>query len=156
VSQAKTTALALDAIMREAPEHTLVTKLARGLLDARKQGRWSTTQENLVALQTMRRYFDLYEKVTPNYTGMLWFGTAAYVEQAFVGHTGVRGVSRLDWSTLAPSSTHAIAISKTGPGRMYYRIGITYAPKQTNLPALDAGFIVRRSYEGVDDPHDAV
>lgn len=37
---------------------------------------------------------------------------------------------------------------------MYYRIGITYAPKQTNLPALDAGFIVRRSYEAVDRPSD--
>ena len=33
VSNHKTTALALDAIMREAPTHALVTKLARGLLD---------------------------------------------------------------------------------------------------------------------------
>jgi alpha-2-macroglobulin len=37
---------------------------------------------------------------------------------------------------------------------MYYRVGITYAPKQTNLPALDAGFIVRRTYTGIDDPAD--
>ena len=37
---------------------------------------------------------------------------------------------------------------------MYYRIGITYAPKRVDLPALDAGFVVRRSYEAVDDPHD--
>jgi uncharacterized protein YfaS (alpha-2-macroglobulin family) len=39
---------------------------------------------------------------------------------------------------------------------MYYRIGITYAPKQADLPALDAGFVVRRSYKGVDDPDDVV
>jgi uncharacterized protein YfaS (alpha-2-macroglobulin family) len=37
---------------------------------------------------------------------------------------------------------------------MYYRVGITYAPKNVNLPALDAGFLVRRSYEPIDDPKD--
>jgi uncharacterized protein YfaS (alpha-2-macroglobulin family) len=47
-------------------------------------------------------------------------------------------------------------MQKTGPGRMYFRIGITYAPKQTNLPPLDAGFLVRREYKAVDDPSDVV
>jgi uncharacterized protein YfaS (alpha-2-macroglobulin family) len=102
----------------------------------------------------MRRYFDIFEKDTPNYTGKLWLGTAAYAEQAFVGRSGVRGVSQLDWSSLTPGSTHDFVMAKNGPGRMYYRIGITYAPKQTNLPPLDAGFIVRRNYRAVDDPKD--
>ncbi|HEU4614732.1 MAG TPA: alpha-2-macroglobulin family protein, partial [Kofleriaceae bacterium] len=154
VSSLKTTALVLDAIMREAPQHALVTKLARGLLDGRHGGRWISTQENIVVLQALRRYFDLYEKDTPSYTGKLWFGNAAYAEQAFVGRSNARGVSRLDWSTLAPGSTHDVVMTKSGAGRMYYRIGITYAPKQTNLPALDNGFIVRRTYRAVDDPHD--
>jgi uncharacterized protein YfaS (alpha-2-macroglobulin family) len=39
---------------------------------------------------------------------------------------------------------------------MYYRIGITYAPKATNLPPLDAGFVVHREYRAVDDPRDVV
>ena len=43
---------------------------------------------------------------------------------------------------------------KTGPGRMYYRIGITYAPKRVDLPALDAGFVVRRGYEPIDHTSD--
>ncbi|HEY5949313.1 MAG TPA: alpha-2-macroglobulin family protein [Kofleriaceae bacterium] len=154
VSNHKTTALALDAIMREQPQHALVTKLARGLLDGRRRGRWISTQENVVVLQTMRRYFDTYEKDTPNYTGKLWFGNAAYAEQSFVGRSNARGVSQLDWSTLTPGSSHDLVMTKTGPGRMYYRIGITYAPKQTNLPPLDAGFIVRRTYRGADDPKD--
>ncbi|HEY5926433.1 MAG TPA: alpha-2-macroglobulin family protein [Kofleriaceae bacterium] len=156
VSNHKTTALGLDAIMRESPQHALVTKLARGLLDGRRRGRWLTTQENVVVLQTMRRYFDIYEKDTPNYTGKLWFGNAAYAEQSFVGRSGARAVSQLDWATLAPGSTHDLVMAKSGPGRMYYRIGITYAPKQTNLPPLDAGFIVRRTYRAADDPKDVV
>ena len=86
-SSNKTTALVLDALIREAPDNTLITKLARGVLDARQHGRWASTQENLVVLAAMRRYFDTYEKTTPNYTGKLWFGNAAYAEQPFVGHT---------------------------------------------------------------------
>src|SRR5687768_14428180 len=115
-----------------------------------------STQENVVVLMTMRRYFDTYEKDTPNYTGKLWFGNAAYAEQSFVGRSNARGVSQLDWSTLTPGTSHDVTLAKTGPGRMYYRIGITYAPKQTNLPPLDAGFIVRRSYKGADNPSDVV
>ncbi|MDQ3300335.1 MAG: MG2 domain-containing protein, partial [Myxococcota bacterium] len=156
VSINKTTALALDALMREAPEHALVPKLARGVLDARRGGRWSTTQENLVVLATMRRFFDTYEKATPNYQGKLWFGRAAYAEQAFVGRSGVRGQVAVDWTKLPAGSLHDLALEKTGPGRMYYRVGITYAPRRTDLPALDAGFVVRRSYTAVDDPADLV
>jgi len=154
VSDVRTTALTLDALMREVPTHPLITKLARGVLDARRHGRWSSTQDNLVALRALRRYFDTYEKDTPNYTGKLWFGRAAYAEQAFVGRSTARGQARLDWTTLPPGSTHDVALVKDGPGRMYYRLGITYAPKERNLPALDAGFLVRRTYTAVDDPAD--
>lgn len=154
VSSNRTTALAMDALIREAPEQPLIMKLARGLLAARAHGRWRSTQENLAVLQAMRRYFDTYEKDVPNYTGKLWIGDVAYAEQAFHGRTNVRATAKLDWTKLVPGTQHAIAVEKTGPGRMYYRIGITYAPKKIDLPALDAGFVVRRSYEAVDDPAD--
>jgi alpha-2-macroglobulin len=156
VSNTKTSALVLDALLREAPDHPLVTKLARGVLDGRAHGRWRSTQENLVALQALRRYFDVHEKVTPSYTGKLWFGSAAYTEQAFVGRSSTRGRAVLDWTTLRPGTSHDLALVKDGAGRMYYRVGITYAPKRLDVPALDAGFIVRRSYRAVDDPGDVV
>lgn len=156
VSSTKSSALVLDALLRESPQQALVAKLARGILDARKRGRWISTQENLSVLQSMRRYFDNYERDTPNYTGKLWLGTAAYTEQSFVGRSSARSVAELGWDQLAPGTAHDIAMQKTGPGRMYFRIGITYAPKQTNLPPLDAGFLVRREYKAVDDPSDVV
>jgi hypothetical protein len=155
VSSTKSTALALDAIMRESPDQTLIPKLARGVLDGRQHGRWHSTQDNLVALQAMRRYFDIYEKATPNYTGKVWLGTG-YVDHAFAGRSTDRAVAQLDWTALAPGTAHDATFVKDGPGRLYYRIGITYAPKQTDLPALDAGFVVRRTYTAVDDPGDVV
>jgi uncharacterized protein YfaS (alpha-2-macroglobulin family) len=154
VSNHKTSALAMDALLREVPEHPLVTKLARGVLAGRRHGRWGSTQENLVVLQALRRYFDTFEKETPNFTGKLWVGQAAYAEQAFVGRSNLRGQVSLDWNSLVPGTTHNLALAKDGAGRMYYRVGITYAPKDTHLPALDAGFVVRRTYSAVDAPAD--
>ena len=37
---------------------------------------------------------------------------------------------------------------------MYYRLGLSYAPTDTNLPPVDMGFVVQRRYEAVDDPGD--
>jgi uncharacterized protein YfaS (alpha-2-macroglobulin family) len=102
----------------------------------------------------MRRYFDTYEAETPSFTGKLWLGKGSYAEQPFLGRSTKRGLASADWTALPAGSTHDIAITKTGTGRMYYRVGITYAPKTKDLPALDAGFIVRRSYTAIDDPSD--
>jgi hypothetical protein len=154
VSSNRTSALALDALIRERPDHAVITKLARGLLDGQRQGRWASTQENLVALEAIRRYFDTFEKATPSYTGRLWLGASAYAEQAFMGRGNIRASAALGWKALAPGSAHDVVLAKAGTGRMYYRIGISYAPRQNDLPALDAGFIVRRTYAAVDDPAD--
>ncbi|MCP4357410.1 MAG: hypothetical protein GY796_05260, partial [Chloroflexi bacterium] len=47
-----------------------------------------------------------------------------------------------------------LILSKDGPGRLYYRLGLSYAPTDLSLDALDRGFIVQRTYEAVDDPED--
>jgi hypothetical protein len=114
VSSNKTSALALDALIPRKAEHDVIPKLARGVLDGRRHGRWSSTQENLVALQAIRRYFDAFEKVTPNYTGKLWLGAAAYAEQPFIGRSNARGLASLDWNALVPGSSHDVALAKSG------------------------------------------
>jgi uncharacterized protein YfaS (alpha-2-macroglobulin family) len=45
-------------------------------------------------------------------------------------------------------------LAKEGPGRLYYRVGMRYAPKDLRLPPTSQGFTVERAYEGVDDPAD--
>jgi uncharacterized protein YfaS (alpha-2-macroglobulin family) len=154
VSKAKTTALVLGALIREVPDHTLIPKLARGLLDGRKRGRWGSTQENLAVLQSMRRYFDSYEKTAPDFTGKLWLGAAGYAEHGFQKRDA-RAAVRVGWPALT-GAAHTLSLAKSGPGRMYYRVGIQYAPAKLDLPPVDAGFVVRRSYAGIDDPRDVL
>jgi alpha-2-macroglobulin len=45
-------------------------------------------------------------------------------------------------------------LSKDGPGRLYYRIGMNYAPLDLNLKAADYGFTVARTYEALDHAED--
>jgi len=47
-----------------------------------------------------------------------------------------------------------IILSKDGTGRLYYRLGLKYAPTDLRLDPLEMGFVVQRIYEGVDDPND--
>jgi uncharacterized protein YfaS (alpha-2-macroglobulin family) len=47
-----------------------------------------------------------------------------------------------------------LIIAKDGPGRLYYRVGMQYAPTDLKLPPADNGFVVSRLYEGADSPED--
>jgi uncharacterized protein YfaS (alpha-2-macroglobulin family) len=47
-----------------------------------------------------------------------------------------------------------LVLSKDGPGRLYYRLGLRYAPFNLDLEPSEHGFSVTRSYAGVDDPDD--
>jgi uncharacterized protein YfaS (alpha-2-macroglobulin family) len=55
---------------------------------------------------------------------------------------------------LADKDTQNLLVDKEGAGRLYYRIGMQYAPFDLNLKPADYGFTVERAYEAVDDPKD--
>ncbi len=47
-----------------------------------------------------------------------------------------------------------VIVQKDGDGRLYYRLGLRYAPDDLQLDPRDEGFVVDRVYEAVDDPGD--
>jgi uncharacterized protein YfaS (alpha-2-macroglobulin family) len=47
-----------------------------------------------------------------------------------------------------------LIVDKKGAGRLYYRLGLRYAPKSLVLKPFDNGFTVDRAYEGLDSPDD--
>ena len=49
-----------------------------------------------------------------------------------------------------------LVVANDGAGRLYYRLGLRYAPDDLVLDPLDRGFVVERRYEAVDDPDDVV
>lgn len=147
----------LEALISDQPASDLIPKIARGLLANRTKGRWENTQENAFVLLALDRYFRTYEKATPDFVARAWLGEAYAGEQQFKGRSTDRQQFDVPMSYIAQKgegSTQNLVIQKEGAGRLYYRIGMQYAPSSLKLAAADYGFTVERKYEGADNASD--
>lgn len=157
-SDRRTDAILLDALMEDKPQSDLIPKIVNGLLAHRKRGHWGNTQENVFVLLAMDRYFNTYEKQTPDFLARLWLG------ETYAGSGEFRGRTADIRETFIPMSyvldetgstgTSELILSKEGVGRLYYRIGLRYAPTELRLEPLEMGFAVARRYEAVDNSDD--
>ncbi len=145
----------LEALIGDQPQSDLIPKIVRGLLAHRVQGRWGNTQENVFILLALDRYFNVYEKATPDFVAKAWLGDTFAGQQQFRGRSTDRQQVNVPMSYLVEKEgTQNLILSKEGTGRLYYRIGMNYAPTNLKLKAADYGFTVERVYEAVDNPAD--
>jgi uncharacterized protein YfaS (alpha-2-macroglobulin family) len=158
-SNRRTDGIILDALIANEPQSDLIPKVVNGLLAHRTRGRWSNTQENVFILLAMDRYFNTFESETPDFVANIWLGNIYAGSHAFEGRTTERHQTDIDMNYLVNTAigdgeTRDLILSKEGPGRLYYRLGLSYAPDDLKLDPLDMGFIVQRQYEAIDDPDD--
>ncbi|MDT4897799.1 MAG: alpha-2-macroglobulin [Acidobacteriota bacterium] len=145
----------LEALIGDQPQSDLIPKIVRGLLAHRVQGRWGNTQENVFILLALDRYFNTYEKATPDFVAKAWLGDTFAGQQQFRGRSTDRQQVNIPMSYLAEKDgAQNLVLSKEGTGRLYYRIGMQYAPTNLKLKAADYGFTVERVYEAIDNPSD--
>lgn len=145
----------LEAMIKADQKNDLIPKLVRGLLDHRVKGAWSNTQENVFILLALDKYFNAFEKVTPDFVTKIWLGNTYAGEEAFKGRSIDSKQLNIPMSYLTDQGgTSNLIIDRQGAGRLYYRIGMKYAPKNLKLAPADYGFTVLRKYEAVDDKDD--
>ncbi|MCB9159581.1 MAG: hypothetical protein H6644_06960 [Caldilineaceae bacterium] len=155
-SNRRTDAVVLDALINDEPESDLIPKVVAGLLAHQVKGRWNNTQENVFVLLALDRYFNTFEAVTPDFVARLWLGDTYVAEHSFQGRTTEQAQTLVPMRYLTDSdqATQDLLLAKEGDGRLYYRLGLRYAPDDLDLDPLDRGFVVQRSYAAVDDPAD--
>src|SRR5262245_42458670 len=153
-SDRRVDAVMLESLIQEQKELDLIPKLVTGLLGHRKAGRWLNTQENTFALLAMDLYFQTYEKTTPDFVARVWLGNDYAGDRAFKGRSTGYFAIPIPTKEVASHSGQPVTIQKDGTGRLYYRIGMTYAPASLKLEPADYGFVVQRLYEGADNPPD--
>jgi uncharacterized protein YfaS (alpha-2-macroglobulin family) len=156
-SDRRTDAILLEALMNDNPQSDLIPKLVKGLLAQRVKGRWSNTQENVFVLLALDRYFQTYESQTPDFVVRIWLGETYAGSSTFRGRTTEIHETQLPMQFVleqTASGLQNLLINKEGSGRLYYRLGLRYAPTSLTLDPLDMGFVVERRYEAVDDPQD--
>ncbi len=145
----------LEAMIKADQKNDLIPKLVRGLLAHRTKGAWSNTQENVFILLALDKYFNAFEKVTPDFVSRVWLGNTYAGEQVFKGRSIDSNQLNIPMSYLTDQGgTSNLILDKQGAGRLYYRIGMKYAPKNLKLDPADYGFTVLRKYEAVDDKDD--
>jgi uncharacterized protein YfaS (alpha-2-macroglobulin family) len=145
----------LEALIKADPKNDLIPKLVRGLLDHRVKGAWSNTQENVFILLALDKYFNTFEKVTPDFVTRIWLGNTYGGEEIFKGRSADSNVLNIPMSYLVDQGgTSNLIMDRQGAGRLYYRIGMKYAPKNLKLDPADYGFTVLRKYEAVDNADD--
>jgi alpha-2-macroglobulin len=147
-------AILLDALITVEPRSDLVPKLVAGLLAHRTAGRWENTQENAFVLLALDRYFGAYEKATPDFVARAWLGSTYAGGHGFRGRTTERHHVGVPMAWLLGAGPRDLVLAKEGAGRLYYRVGLQYAPRDLRPPPVDRGFAVTRAYEAVDSPGD--
>jgi alpha-2-macroglobulin len=153
-SQRRTDGIVLDALISERPQSDLIPKVVTGLLGGRTAGRWSNIQENTFILLALKTYFDTYEAQTPDFVARVWLGDRSAGEHTFAGRSTDRAHIGVPTAELIALGDTDIVVAREGVGRLYYRLGLRYAPSDLTLDPLDRGFVVQRSYEAIDDPAD--
>ncbi len=144
----------LESLIQEQKDLDLIPKVVTGLLAHRKAGRWLNTGENAFALLALDLYFRTYEKVTPDFVARMWLGADYAGDHTFKGRTTEYSQTSISMKDVAAHDKSDLIIQKDGKGRLYYRIGMIYAPADLKLAAADYGFVIERKYEGVDNAAD--
>ena len=153
-SDRRTDGIVLDALIGKRPDSDLIPKVVAGLLGNQVRGRWNNAQENAFILLALHRYFETYEAQDPDFVARVWLGDTYAAEHAYAGRSTDRGVTLVPMSELVAGGDTDIVVAKDGAGRLYYRLGLRYAPENLTLDPRDEGFVVDRVYEAIDDPAD--
>ncbi len=153
-SDRRTDGVILDALVTQTPDSDLIPKVVAGLLGNQVRGRWNNVQENAFILLALDRYFGAFESVSPDFVARAWLGDLYAAEATFDGRTTDRATTVVPMAELIAAGDSDLVVAKDGTGRLYYRLGLRYAPDDLVLDARDEGFVVERLYEAVDDPAD--
>jgi uncharacterized protein YfaS (alpha-2-macroglobulin family) len=148
-SSVRSTAAMLIAFLEAEGSCRHADKMVNWLMQQQRQGRWKSTQENLYSFWALAEYFNRYEKAEPDFKAQVKIDGASWFEELFKGRRSdqiarVRGLDEFK-----AGKECFLEFSKSGRGRLYYELRMSYAPKAA-LPKRDEGFGVERSYASMD------
>jgi len=146
-SATRTNALVLRAMLAANKKHSLAAPMARGILAARKNGSWGSTQETAYALLALEDYRSSHETKQPDFLATVWLGKDQLAQQRMAGE----GVSTFDLSIRASrvaksgGSPLIFQVDGNGTGTLHYEARLRFARKTLPTEQLDRGFAVLKS-----------
>jgi alpha-2-macroglobulin len=167
-SDTRTTALALQALVRSDPGNFLVPNAVRYLMGLRDRGHWRTTQESATTLMALAEYIAQSGELEADYSYKAALDGRT-LREGTVNRDNlddpisvVFGLADLKATTDSgqPAAGQgqspvagrrsALAIEKSGKGRLYYTLRMRYYQDAASVQPLDQGIGVQREYVAVD------
>ena len=106
---------------------------------------WENTQENLFCMQALADYADAYEKTAPAMHVAVTLGKDVLGAADFHAVSDAAVLLKHPLAKPASAEPLPVAITPTGPGRLYYTVQLAYAP--STLPsAINDGMEIHREY----------
>ncbi len=157
-SNVQTDAIVLMAMLDAAPKDPMLPKVMAGIMASRdpmKGGRWGSTHTNAWALVAASRYYEVVEADEPNFEAQAWLGDAFAGSFTFEGRSMTKQQQTIPMKALQESGADSLTLAKNGPGKLYYRLGLRYAPQDLKLDARSQGFVVSRHYAAMPETGEA-
>jgi alpha-2-macroglobulin len=119
-------------------------KLVRSITQIRGgKNHWENTQENLFCMQALADYAQAYEQTAPSLSVTVTAGTESLGTAEF--HSVMDPAVLLTKPLAKNAQPVPVDITPKGSGRLYYTVGLTYAP--SSLPnAINDGIEIHREY----------
>jgi hypothetical protein len=156
-SDTRSTALALQALVRSDPDNFLIPNAVRHLMSLRDGGHWRTTQETALTLIALAEYLAASGELEADYTYQAILD-GEMLREGSVGRDNLDETMRVvvALTELALDEPSRLTLqreasgSQSGEGRLYYTLRARYAQEASGVQPLDRGLAVQREYIAVD------
>jgi uncharacterized protein YfaS (alpha-2-macroglobulin family) len=149
-SNLRSTAIALNTLVRAGAADTDVRPMVRWMMAARKDGRWGNTQENAHAMESLVAYYRKYETVVPDFSAVVKLGDAEIARGQFKGRTTESTMKELAMPRVlgagSAGTSQALTFTREGTGTLFYTARLRYAADALFQDGLDTGFNIDRAY----------
>jgi alpha-2-macroglobulin len=149
-SNLRTTAIVLNSLVKANVDDAPIRQLVRWMMAVRKDGRWSNTQENALAMEALVAYYKRFESAPPDFRALVRLGGEDVVRQEFKGRSTKSTVRDLPMSKVlaqGPAGTERpLSFTREGTGTLFYTARLRYVADQLFQDGLDNGMRIERSY----------
>jgi uncharacterized protein YfaS (alpha-2-macroglobulin family) len=144
-SDARTTAMAIRAFAVLDPQHPLLTKLVRGLMSMRREGRWATTQASAWALLALDAVRPIYARAPGGSTARFSLDGTEIAKTSFVGGPRAESIAgSLPMARLLSASGATLSFTTEG-GPLFYEGALRYARREPPQAPLEHGIHVAKT-----------
>lgn len=159
----RTTAIALEALLRTDPAHVLIPNAVRWLMAVRKEGHWETTQETAWSIMALTDFMAASGELQADYDYQVVVN-GKRLDQGTVTAQDVGQTRKLIVAVqnLLREESNRIVLERmtrapqTGKGQLYYSLYLRYFLPVEDVKALNRGIIVSRQYTLLDKPNQPI